>query len=145
MPRNCRVPSALSTTNVALLGTDPFTSGCLGLRLQLLFAITFFVNHRASGVADFPSPDDPMLTFLFGKLGNGAAALVMPKQPGKARNKSNIKGLHWQHEHDRLLSAAMSSLEGPLLTVTLPVLRGNAECRKLVPPTKERPKPKLRE
>jgi hypothetical protein len=23
----------------------------------------FFVNHRASGVADFPSPDDPMLTF----------------------------------------------------------------------------------
>jgi hypothetical protein len=27
----------------------------------LLFAITFFVrcNHRASGVADFPSPDDP--------------------------------------------------------------------------------------
>jgi hypothetical protein len=39
------------------------TSGCLGLRLQLLFAITFFVNHKASGVADFPSPDDPMLTF----------------------------------------------------------------------------------
>ena len=34
----------------------------MGLRLQLLFAITFFVNHRASGVADFPSPDDPMLT-----------------------------------------------------------------------------------
>jgi hypothetical protein len=33
--------------------------------LQLLFAITFFVNHRASGVADFPSPDDPMLTLFF--------------------------------------------------------------------------------
>jgi hypothetical protein len=37
----------------------------LGLRLQLLFAITFFVNHRASGVADFPSPDDPMLTLFY--------------------------------------------------------------------------------
>ena len=45
--------------------------------MELLFAIIFFVNHRASGVADFHSPDDPMLTFSkplrFGGLAQGRA------------------------------------------------------------------------
>jgi hypothetical protein len=34
----------------------------LGLRLGLLFAICICVDHRASGVVDFPAPGDPMLS-----------------------------------------------------------------------------------
>jgi hypothetical protein len=41
------------------------SDGGLRLRCSPFFVYFLFAscNHRASGVADFPSPDDPMLTF----------------------------------------------------------------------------------
>jgi hypothetical protein len=48
--------------------------------LGLLFAIYIFVDHRASGVVDFPAPGDPMLSFGEKRLvfysGHGAAIMA---------------------------------------------------------------------